>query len=263
MPNTAQSADLPLISVIIPTWNRADYLREAIASVFAQDYPRVELIVVNDGSTDHTQAMLASYGPQLTVLHQENRGIGAARNAGVARAHGGFFAFLDDDDLWIPDKLSHQMRRLVEEPATDVVYGHMQQFASPELAAEERAKFRTIDGQVVPSPLPTSMLIRRTAFERVGPFSETLRLGIEVDWYARLHEAGLTKATLDTVVYRRRLHPGNVNVTQAHEQRERIQVLRQMLARRRAAGRVEPSVGAKPSPHAPFSNHPSTPSPDA
>jgi glycosyltransferase involved in cell wall biosynthesis len=260
---SAQSANRPLISVIIPTLNRAAYVREAIESVFAQDYPRVELIVVDNGSTDDTQKLLAAYGSQLLVRRLTVQGIGIARNAGAALARGEFLAFLDDDDLWVPNKLSVQMQCLLAEPAADVVYGQMQQFASPELPAEVRAKFHHLDGQVLASPLPTSMLIRRAAFERVGPYNEALGLGVEMEWYARLQDTGLTTITLDTVVYRRRLHAGNINVTRAHEQRERLQVLRHVLARRRAAGSAEPPRGATPTPHALSSIHPSAPSPDA
>ncbi|MFM7737320.1 MAG: glycosyltransferase, partial [Alphaproteobacteria bacterium] len=154
-------------------------------------------------------------------------------------------AFLDDDDLWEPDKLSLQAKFLAAHPATDVVYGHMRQFASPELTDEVRARFRHLDGQVLPSPLPTSMLIRRAAFERVGPFDEALQIGTDMDWYARLRDAGLSMTILDDVVYRRRLHPGGMNASRPHEQHERVQVLRRVLARRRAAASaILPSAGA-------------------
>ncbi|MFM7142142.1 MAG: glycosyltransferase family 2 protein [Alphaproteobacteria bacterium] len=233
------------VSVILPTYNRAHYLREAIDSVLRQDHPSLELIVVDDGSTDVTPSVLEGYGAQLTTLRQANRGVGAARNAGVARARGALVAFLDDDDLWEPDKLSLQVKFLAAHPATDVVYGHMRQFASPELADEVRARFRHLDGQVLPSPLPSSMLIRRTAFERVGPFDETLQIGVDMDWHARMQDAGLSMTMLDDVVYRRRLHPGGMNASRPHEQHERVQVLRRVLARRRAAASaILPSAGA-------------------
>jgi glycosyltransferase involved in cell wall biosynthesis len=241
------SPDLPLISVVIPTWNRVGYLREAIASVLGQDYPHRELIVVDDGSTDATPQLLAEYGDQLTVVRQPNRGIAAARNAGVARAHGSFLAFLDDDDLWLSDKLSRQMQRFRAQPSIAVVHGHTEQFASPELSAEVRARFRHHDGQVLPAPLPASMLARRTAFDQVGAFDEALSIGVEVDWYARLQDSGLGTVMLDAVLYRRRLHPGNINLTRAHEQRERVQVLRQVLQRRRASA-APPCAPAPASP---------------
>ncbi|MBW2676630.1 MAG: glycosyltransferase [Deltaproteobacteria bacterium] len=100
--------DSPLVSVIIPTYNRGWVLRETIESVLAQNYGNVELIVVDDGSTDDTPGILAAFN-RVTALHQSNRGVSAARNSGVAHARGQFIAFLDSDDLWMPEKLSVQL----------------------------------------------------------------------------------------------------------------------------------------------------------
>ncbi|VFQ43559.1 glycosyltransferase family 2 protein [Desulfoluna butyratoxydans] len=98
----------PLISVIIPTYNRAWALAGAVDSVLGQDYPEVELIVVDDGSTDETPALLAAYGNALQVITLDNGGVSRARNHGVAAAQGEYIAFLDSDDRWLPEKLSEQ-----------------------------------------------------------------------------------------------------------------------------------------------------------
>ena len=97
------------VSVVIPTYNRAGFVREAIASVLEQDYPDVELIVVDDGSCDDSAAVVGSFGPAVQYLWQENRGVSAARNRGVAASTGGLIAFLDSDDLWLPRKVSEQV----------------------------------------------------------------------------------------------------------------------------------------------------------
>lgn len=99
----------PLVSVVIPTWNRAREVPEAIASVLAQSYRPIEVIVVDDGSTDETPAVLDSYGGAIRVIRQENAGVSAARNTGIRAAHGRFIAFLDSDDLWMPTKLERQV----------------------------------------------------------------------------------------------------------------------------------------------------------
>ncbi len=231
---------LPLISVIIPTYNRAAYLAEAIASVTSQTWSPLELIVVNDGSTDETAATLAGLvaKPQpvsLRILCQDNAGPGAARNAGVAVARGEFLAFLDSDDLWLPDKLSRQMAVLQERPETDAVYGHGMQFLSPELSVAERTRFAHLDGRVLPAPIAPSLLIRRGAFARVGPFDPALRIGVDMDWYSRLCELPLGVVMLAEPVYRRRIHTSNLNLTHAHEQSERLLVLKRVLDRRRVA----------------------------
>ena len=96
---------MPKVSVIIPTYQRSHLVGQAIESVLAQTYCDYEIIVVNDGSTDNTGEILAQYGDRIVAIHQENRGLPAARHAGIRVAQGQYIAFLDDDDLWEPQKL--------------------------------------------------------------------------------------------------------------------------------------------------------------
>jgi glycosyltransferase involved in cell wall biosynthesis len=104
-----QRSNKPLVSVIIPTYNRGWIVQEAIDSVLDQDFRDFELIVVDDGSDDNTREILRAYGKTITVLHQSNRGVSAARNRGIAEAAGRLIAFLDSDDLWLPGKLTTQV----------------------------------------------------------------------------------------------------------------------------------------------------------
>lgn len=174
-----------LISVIIPTFNRAPYIVEAIESVLQQSASPVEVIVVDDGCTDGTSEILAGYEGKIVCIRQENRGIGAARNAGIRRSRGDYLAFLDDDDVWVPGKLDRQMQCFSHTPGLEAVYGHVEQFVSPDLEARSASRLRHLQGRVQPAPIPPSLLIRRSSFDRVGLFDESLRLGLEVDWYAR------------------------------------------------------------------------------
>ena len=221
-----------LVSVVIPTHNRERYLRAAIESVLAQDYAPVELIVVDDGSTDATAAMLDGMGATVRCIHQANQGIAGARNAGIAVARGSFLAFLDDDDLWLPDKLTRQMAAFAEHSETDAVYGHAEQFYSPEIEPEFWERFRIRPG-VMAAPIAGALLIRRAAFDRVGPFDPRFGIGVEMDWNARLAEQRLVVTMLPEVVYRRRLHRGNFNIRHAGEQSERLHVLKAVIDRRR------------------------------
>lgn len=225
----------PLISVIIPTYNRPRYLGEAIESVLGQSYGNHEIIVVDDGSTDPPVDAVAAFGDRVVLLRQDNRGTGAARNTGIARSSGEFLAFLDDDDVWDERKLALQMQAFGAAPETDVVYGHMKQFVTPGLDEDQSSRLRHLAGQVVAAPIAPSMLIRRDSFDRVGPFDESLQIGVEMDWYARLCEAGLRSVMLDAVLYHRRLHGSNVNITRADEQSERLLVLKRIIDRRRQA----------------------------
>jgi glycosyltransferase involved in cell wall biosynthesis len=221
-----------LISVVIPVYNRERYLAEAIESVLTQDYAPIDLIVVDDGSTDGTAAIVAGMGAKLRYVYQPNQGIAGARNTGVTLARGSFLAFLDSDDLWLTDKLSRQMAVFAAQPETDVVYGHAEQFCSPEIEPEFWRRFRVRPG-VLPAPLSSSMLIRRAAFDGVGPFDPRFGIGIEMDWHARLAERKLRVTMLPEVVFRRRLHRSNFNIEHGNDQSERLHVLKAVIDRRR------------------------------
>jgi len=221
-----------LVSVVIPIYNRECYIVEAIESVLVQDYAPLELIVVDDGSTDGTAATVGRIDAGIRYVYQENRGIAGARNAGVALATGAFLSFLDSDDAWLPDKLTRQMAVFAAHPETDVVFGHAEQFYSPEIEPEFWRQFRSRPG-ILPAPLPSAMLIRRPAFDRVGLFDPRFSIGVDMDWQARLTEQNLRAVMLPDVVFRRRLHRSNFNVVHAGEQSERLHVLKAVLDRRR------------------------------
>ena len=110
-----------MISVIIPTYNRANYLREAIASMLSQTYQNFEIIVVDDGSTDKTREVVESFGERVRYFYQKNSGVGAARNKGIIESRGEYIAFLDADDIWFPEKLLFQMD-IFEKFKADMVY---------------------------------------------------------------------------------------------------------------------------------------------
>jgi glycosyltransferase involved in cell wall biosynthesis len=228
----------PLVSVLIGAYNAAPYIGEAIESVLGQDYRPLELIVVDDGSTDGTGDVARRYGDAIDYTVQENAGNGAARNRAVERAAGALFAFLDADDRFLPGKLELQWAALADDADLDVVFGHVREFVSPELTDDERA---TIRPPAPPAPwtAPNLMLIRREAFVRVGPFSEALKVGVTVDWYARALEAGLRTTMLPSIVLERRLHLGNNGLRERDSRSQYLHVLKASLDRRRA--RVEES----------------------
>lgn len=113
---------VPTVSVIIPNYNYGRYLAETLESVFAQTLSPHEVIVIDDGSTDNTSEVLSSYGERIRVIHQQNRGVAAARNAGVELASGELVAFLDADDIWLPRKLERQLERFVADPGLGLVF---------------------------------------------------------------------------------------------------------------------------------------------
>jgi glycosyltransferase involved in cell wall biosynthesis len=229
-----QTQDHPLVSVIINVYNGVPYLAEAIESVLAQTYESVELIVVDDGSDDGTGKLAQSYGSSLRYVRQPRAGIGSARNHGIKLAEGAFFAFLDADDRFVPDKLERQLAALAAERELDMVFGHMSEFISPELAPEAAARLRP-PVQDAPWRMTNLMLIRRDSFFRAGLFSRTLRVGVGVDWYARATEAGLKEYVVPSVVLERRLHAANNGILQHESRPQYLRILKGHLDRRRLA----------------------------
>lgn len=227
--------DAPLVSVIVPVYNGAAYLAEALASVQTQTYQAVETIVVDDGSTDASGDVARQVAPQARLFRQVNGGTGAARNRGVAEAAGDLLAFLDQDDVWVSEKLAWQVTALAADPTADMVFGHVQQFFSPDLDAASRSRLYCPD-QPQPGLLPSALLIRRRAFERIGPFASGWRVAEWAAWYVRAVDLGLRGVMLPQVVARRRLHAANTGLTARDATGEYARLFKARLDSRRSAG---------------------------
>jgi glycosyltransferase involved in cell wall biosynthesis len=225
---------LPLVSIVIPSYNVAQYVGAAIDSVVRQSYPRIEIIVVDDGSTDGTSEALAPWLEHVTCLRQDRQGIGAARNAGLARASGELLGLLDADDLFVEDKIERQVQVLVDRADVDMVFGHVEEFHSADPRSVPDVRPRLRPGRH-PGYMAQTMLVRRSAFDRVGPF-DRWHVGEFVDWYLRATEAGLTAHMLPEVVTLRRLHGTNTGILHRHDRRDFARVLKAALDRRRAGG---------------------------
>jgi glycosyltransferase involved in cell wall biosynthesis len=181
----------PLISVIIPTYNRGWILKEAIDSVLAQDFRDFELIVVDDGSTDDTGQILEAYGQDLTVYRQPNRGVSAARNRGIAAATGRLIAFLDSDDLWLPRKLSTQVDFFNSNPDA-VINQNEESWIRNGVRVNPKTRHHKISGMIFERSLglclvsPSAVMMRRSLFDEVGLFDEDLPACEDYDLWLRL-----------------------------------------------------------------------------
>jgi glycosyltransferase involved in cell wall biosynthesis len=180
----------PAVSVIIPTYNRGWILREAVESVLAQDFEDFELIVVDDGSTDNTREILAAYGNDIVVLEQNNRGVSAARNRGIAGASAPLIAFLDSDDLWKPQKLSRQVEFFSAEPQT-LICQTEEIWIRNGVRVNPKKRHHKFSGMIFEFSLalclvsPSAVMIRSELFERVGVFDESLPACEDYDLWLR------------------------------------------------------------------------------
>jgi glycosyltransferase involved in cell wall biosynthesis len=223
------------LAVIIPVFNGAHHVRDARASIEAQQYPGLEVIVVDDGSTDDTAAIVNEPGFATRVIHQENAGAAAARNRGIEASTADLIAFLDADDLWPAGKLALQVDALEQEPSLDVVLGRIKIVTldgarMPDLDFEDR------DEHTVASVHLGGAVFRRRAFDRVGRFDESLRYSEDHDWFLRARELQLRMRLLPEVTLVYRFHDHSMTRSGAPRDFDMARVIKKSLDRRRAAG---------------------------
>jgi glycosyltransferase involved in cell wall biosynthesis len=220
--------------VVIPAHNRERYLAEALESARTQGPEPVEVIVVDDGSTDATVAVARRF-PDVRCISRRHGGAAAARNTGIAVARGEFLAFLDSDDVWLGGKTAWQLDALRSNPGVAMAFGWVQEFVSPDTPAAVRARI-ACPREPGPARCCPTMLIARRAFERVGAFDETLAAGEFIDWYSRAMAAGQSETMVERVVLRRRLHSGNLGFQRPALRHELVRAVHRHLKRREAGG---------------------------
>jgi glycosyltransferase involved in cell wall biosynthesis len=207
----------PALSVIIPTCNRAALLREALASVREQGMADIEVVVVNCGSTDDSDAVVESFQPGIKHVKQRQRlGVAAARNLGIERATAPLIAFLDDDDLWLPGKLAAQLAYLDAHPEIDMIYARLWSYHV------SRPADRRLDPYVEPATTFAALLngpntvttstvvVRSACFEEVGVFNVALRASEDHELWLRIFRR-FRVAFLDTVMAEYRRHGDSIN----------------------------------------------------
>ena len=240
--NTSLVSTAPLVSVVIPSYNHAHFLGEAISSVLAQEYPRIEVVVVNDGSSDDT-AQIAARFPEVRYIEQPNRGLAAARNAGLAVCTGELVVFLDADDRLLPGALETGMRALAAEPAAGFAAGY--------------SRFISRDGTALPTGQPprapgedpyvhllrrnrirnpAMVMFRRDVVSRAGGFAAGIDACADYDLYLRISRAWPV-VFHDQVVADYRKHGGNMSDNSAL-------MLRQLRRRHAASAPVPGRSGA-------------------
>ena len=221
--------EAPLVSVIIPAFNAARHIAAAIDSVLAQTHTAIELIVVDDGSSEDTVAVVERVAAPVRVIRQENAGPAAARNRGIAEAKGDFLAFLDADDLWPRWKLNAALAALTANPAHDVAIGRSQLFEGTD----------TSDMEFIASPLDTfpwsiaAAVFRRSAFEAIGTFDPDLRFGEDTDWFDRAEHLQAGVHRLDDIALLVRRHTTNSTKGRTVQDIFPVRLMHNRLKRRR------------------------------
>jgi glycosyltransferase involved in cell wall biosynthesis len=199
----------PLVSVVIPVYNRANYIAAALDSVFAQTYRSIEVIAVDDGSTDCSAEIVRSY-PAVRYFYQSNQGVSVARNVGIAAAQGEFIAFLDADDLWKPDKLSIQIAHLLAHPDLGFTGTKALNFLEPDTQLPAWFKPDRDLGELE-IIIPSTLVVQKTIFSQIGDFSPAYRASEDTEWLWRAKHAGISSVTIPEVLTLRRLHGNNLS----------------------------------------------------
>lgn len=225
----------PLVSVIIPVFNGEKYVAQTIDSIKAQSWQNIEIVAVDDGSTDGTAEILKA-DAAVKYIHQNNGGVGVALNTGVEHSSGAFIAGLDADDLWHPLKIELQMKVLSDSPDIDMVFSFVEQFISPELDEAAKSNIQCPEGSA-PGISICTILARRETFLQVGTFRDNLQVGQFLDWYLRAKEAGLKDQMLPQALLRRRLHKSNMGFVKKDARSDYARIIKASLDRKRKAAK--------------------------
>ena len=224
------------VGVVLPVFNGEQHLQAALECVAAQTLQPVDVVAVDDGSTDASLRILEAFGAR--VLHQERGGQAAGRNLGAAAVRGELIAFLDQDDLWEPEKLARQAAALAADPELGFIGCHSSVFLDEGTERPGWWKDGWDRGGAEPSLLPSATMYRRSAMQLVGGFDGGPELTVceDVDWTARAQDLGVRRAMLPEVLVAKRVHGSNASNDRSAVIREQLAIARASIARKRAAG---------------------------
>jgi len=226
------SIKTPKISVIIPIYNDALYIQEAIKSVLSQTIEELEIIIINDGSTDNFEEKIEFFNdPRIRIIEQINSGAAAARNNGIKNAKGKFLAFLDADDIWAPNKLKLQLEVLINREDINMVFGQVNEFYDSSILGYDdlQKNVKTFVGYS-----PIALLISKKDFLSVGDFQSKWKVAEFIDWYDRAKHVGLMETILPDLLAFRRIHSGNIDRLNRPDAKQYVAVLKEALDRKRS-----------------------------
>jgi glycosyltransferase involved in cell wall biosynthesis len=231
------TSSIPLVSVIVPSYNYLKYLDKCLESVINQDYPNIELIVVDDGSTDGSLEYLLGFGGAIKVLQQENQGVSVARNFGILESKGEFIAFLDADDFWDTSKISKQVN-IALGAGVDLVYSGVTLVApdgvtftgttNPQFYGDCATYFRRYPTRAIVTLGTSNALIRRTILAKSGILDPKLSISADWDFFRRYCDYGEVAALNEQLTFYRQ-HPENMSTYSNAFIPDTIRSVRKML----------------------------------
>ncbi len=204
----------PLVTCIIPVFNCEKYIESAIESVLNQTYKNIEIIVVDDGSTDRTPELIKKFNGKIKYIRHPNSGSAAARNLGISKASGDFIGFLDSDDMWDKNKIFLQLKCFENNPEIDVCLCNIKIINEKEVLKDQ---------YVLVTPYTVcSILIKIDALKKVGHFNVNLKFGEDTDWFMRIRELNIPVKILKDILVYARLHKNNLTDSFNTRSREEI-----------------------------------------
>nr|NQU92803.1 glycosyltransferase family 2 protein [Bacteroidota bacterium] len=223
----------PLVSIIIPVFNREKYIREAIESIINDHYLPKEIIVIDDGSTDNTAIIVSAFS-NITVIRQENLGVAVARNVGIEASSGEFITFLDSDDIWIPGRIESCLSYFRSHPEIDFVLGQQDMFLQNGIKKPGLIKQEWLE-----RPMDVSnngvIMLKKACYEKTGLFNPAYKKGEDTEWFVRAKEAHLKMARIPFVFLRRRIHDSNLSLNQGDPTNVNLfKIMRESIHRKKA-----------------------------
>jgi len=219
-----------LVSIIIPVFNAEDYIARAIQSGLDQTYSPVEILVVDDGSTDGTAGIVKSF-KEVKYFYQSNQGCASARNLGLKHSKGDFIAFIDADDAAPENKLEIQVGVLKKNKSTDIVICHLENRIEQESELSEYAINHFINREKISY---MSMVVRRDVFNKVGIFDNKHKIASDFDWITRAKQNGLTVEIIPDILQYRYIHKNNISLRpDAGSNARRLKMIKEALDKKR------------------------------
>lgn len=239
--DTAENREtMPLVSVIIPVYNGEDFIRDAIEHILSQNYPALEIIIVDDGSTDRTAEIIHDLPVDIRYFKQPNGGPASARNRGIRDASADLLVFLDVDDLWPEKNLHLLVDEMRNEPDADVIRGYAQIME----CNEETGEYDFVGNPVEAFPdYIGAAIYRSSAFEKIGLFDTSLKFGEDTDWFNRAQELNLNVKRLEDITLMVRRHGKNMTYGKDLVELGKLRVFKKSMDRERARKRGESIPG--------------------